>query len=146
MMFRTLTFLALLSGFLCAHDMDFQVEKQPNAVAVRFGYGPEDPAKAAPVTVFSPADAMAPFQTGHTDQRGVFVFAPDRPGVWRVIADDGEGHREEARVEVAEDGAVHFHARSHSRGGTLLTGLSVLFGVTGIALWWSGRRRGGVSV
>ena len=97
MILRILPLTALLTGALYAHDIDFSVEKTPNAVSVRFGYGPEDPARNAPVRVFSPADAANPFQTGATDQRGLFVFAPDRPGEWRVIVDDSEGHREDRK-------------------------------------------------
>jgi uncharacterized GH25 family protein len=141
MIARMVGVLFLVGGFVQAHDMELKVEKQPGAVAVRFGYGPQDPAKGAPVTVFSPADAATPFQTGQTDQRGVFVFAPDRAGAWRVVADDGEGHREEARITVGEDGAIQFEDHSHSRANTFVTGVSLLVGVTGIALWWSGRRR-----
>jgi nickel transport protein len=149
MILRIFALIALLTGVLCAHDMEFAVEKTPNAVSIRFGYGPEDPARNAPVQVFSPADAAKPFQTGSTDQRGLFVFAPDRPGEWRVIVDDSEGHREEAKVTVAGDGTVtlphsHGHEHSHSgRGATWVTGLSTLLGITGITLWWTGRRRPG---
>ena len=147
MMLRILALTALLTGALYAHDIDFSVETAPNAVSVRFGYGPEDPARNAPVRVFSPADPANPFQTGATDQRGLFVFAPDRPGEWRVIVDDSEGHREEAKVTVAADGAVTLpqsHGHSHSGpGATWLTGLSALLGITGVTLWWTGRRRPG---
>lgn len=141
MISRMFGVLFLASCMVQAHNMEITVERQPGAVATRFGYGPRDPAKGAPVTVFSPADPGTPFQTGQTDQRGVFVFAPDRPGAWRVVADDGEGHREEARIEVAEDGAIRFDDHSHSRANTFVTGVSLLVGITGIALWWSGRRR-----
>lgn len=141
MIARVAGVILLVSGFVQAHELELKVERQPGAVAVRFGYGPRDPAKAAPVSVFSPADAAAPFQTGQTDQQGVFVFAPDRPGIWRVVADDGEGHREEARITVAEDGAIQFDDHSHSRANIFVTGVSLLVGITGIALWWSGRRR-----
>jgi nickel transport protein len=151
MILRILTLTALLACTLCAHDIDFAVETAPNAVSVRFGYGPEDPARNAAVRVFSPADPANPFQTGATDQRGLFVFAPDRPGEWRVIVDDSEGHREEAKVTVAGDGTVtlphsHSHGHDHSHSGratTWLTGVSALLGITGITLWWSGRRRPG---
>jgi nickel transport protein len=138
---RFLLLAALFGPAAFAHEMEFQVEKAPGAVAVRFGYGHDDPARGAPVAVYSPADPSKPFQTGQTDQRGVFVFAPDRPGEWRVVADDAEGHREEAKVTVAAEGAHQFESHSHSRAGTLVTGLSLLLGVTGITLWWSGRRR-----
>jgi nickel transport protein len=142
-MIRLILLFSLFAVVAAAHDMEFQVGPVPNAVAVRFGYGPEDPARNAPVRVFAPGDSDTPYQTGHTDQRGVFVFAPSEPGVWRVVADDEEGHREEARVTVTGEGAVRIDTHSHSRGGTLVTGLSVLFGITGLTLWWTGRRRSG---
>lgn len=142
-MIRPLALLMLLATCAAAHEMEFQVEPAPGAVAIRFGYGPNDPARNAPVTVFSPADPANPYQTGQTDQSGVFVFAPNQPGEWRVTADDSEGHREEARVTVAPDGAIQIQSHSHGRGNTLLTGLSVLFGITGLTLWWTSRRRPG---
>jgi hypothetical protein len=138
---RALILAVLAGGMLWAHDMDIHVEKAPGAIAVRFSYGDDDPARGADVTVFGPGDAATPYQTGKTDPRGVFVFAPDRAGEWRVVADDGEGHREEAKVSVAEDGAIAFDAHTHGRGATWVTGVSVLFGLTGLALWWTGRRR-----
>jgi uncharacterized GH25 family protein len=141
MMARLAGALLFASGLAQAHGVELKVEKQPGAVAVRFGYGPDEPVKGAPVKVFSPADAATPFQAGQTDQRGVFVFAPDRAGAWRVAADDGEGHREEARITVGEDGAIQFHEPGHARAHTFVTGVALLVGVTGIALWWSGRRR-----
>lgn len=139
------TFAALLA----AHGTELHLESLPNAVAAHFTYDEDAPARNAKVSVYSPADAANPYQTGQTDQRGFFAFVPDRAGVWRVVADDGEGHREEATVTVDEKGVVQMAADSHGHdhaapGGalSLMTGLSIVFGITGLALWWTGRRSG----
>jgi hypothetical protein len=42
-----------------------------------------------------------PYLTGTTDPAGLFTFLPGKPGEWRVVVDDGMGHRREARIDVA---------------------------------------------
>ena len=53
--------------------------------------------------VFSPADEKIAYQSGRTDEGGRFAFTPNKPGTWRVIVSDEDGHRAEATVNVTED-------------------------------------------
>jgi nickel transport protein len=90
-----------------------------------------------------------PFQTGRTDRNGLFLFLPDQPGDWKVVARDEMGHRLAVKPIIDEDmnpnktggqtdGAVD--------GGFLpryekaFMGLSLIFGISGVFFWWRGRR------
>jgi nickel transport protein len=90
-----------------------------------------------------------PFQTGRADRNGLFLFLPDQPGDWKVIARDGMGHRLAVKPIIDEgmnpnktggqtDGAVD--------GGFLpryekaFMGLSLIFGISGVFFWWRCRR------
>lgn len=68
--------------------------------AVRFYYSDGEPMAYAEVLVFGPDSAKVEFQNGRTDKNGVFAFVPDRPGFWRVVCNDGMGHRAEYKNEL----------------------------------------------
>ena len=65
---------------------------------VLFHYSSGEPMAWARVKVFAP-EAPGEFLVSRTDPNGTFVFLPDRPGVWRVQAQDDDGHK--ATLEVA---------------------------------------------
>jgi nickel transport protein len=85
---------------LAAHDLETSVQLAAPAVIVRAAYGGSEPVAFAKFQVYSPDSPDAEFQTGVTDRRGYFSFVPDQPGSWRIVVDDEEGHRREARVPV----------------------------------------------
>ncbi len=70
-----------------------------------------------------------PFQTGVTDRNGRFLFAPDRPGRYRVIVEDGEGHRLE--MELTSQKAAQSPAKNPRNflilSGQTLLGLILIF-------------------
>ncbi len=68
--------------------------------AVRFYYSDGQPMAYAEVLVYGPGDAKVEFQNGRTDKNGVFAFVPDRTGPWRVVCNDGMGHRAEYASEL----------------------------------------------
>jgi nickel transport protein len=127
-----------------AHGVEGTV--QPGGLAVSCRYSTGEAMSYAKVTVLSPATPET-FQVGHTDKNGRFCFFPDAPGEWRVTADDGMGHRLEVKVPVtdlnslqtmpptAQGGSV-----SETRSLRVLTGLSVIFGLSGLLFWWQGVR------
>ena len=104
------------------------------AVAVAFGYDDGTPMAWAEVRVFAPGEAE-PAWEGGTDAAGRVAFVADRPGTWRVAADDGLGHRAEARIEVDAEGHGGMAARAARGPGRIAGGLGVLFGFFGLWAW-----------
>lgn len=83
--------------------MAARVAAGAEAVVVDCHYSGGEPADAE-VLVYSPAEAGRAFQRQRTDLRGLASFVPDVPGVWRVVADDGLGHRVVLEVDVSAVG------------------------------------------
>lgn len=94
-----LSFAILLAMLLCcpatparAHGVGHAPENTP-AEALRFYYSDGAPMAFAEITVFAPDEAE--YQNARTDAKGRFAFLPDTPGAWRVVINDGMGHRSE---------------------------------------------------
>ena len=84
--------------------MRIEIESRSAAVILRCSYSSGEPADAA-VSIYSPVENQRAFQTLRTDLRGVASFVPDTSGTWRIVADDGTGHRTVLDVPVSESGA-----------------------------------------
>ena len=80
------------------------MEASAGAVVVRCVFTSGEPAEAE-VLVYSPAEPDRIFQMLRTDLRGFASFVPDAPGDWRVVADDGMGHRTFLDVPITKLGA-----------------------------------------
>lgn len=133
----------LLPSVAWPHDLDATVTVHPHSVVVAAAYGGSEPAPYISAGVFSPADPQREFQSGRTDARGVFAFVPDRPGVWQCILDDELGHRKELTITVDPDGARPEGTPAQApvpMSHKMLTGVSLLIGLTGLAAWYSSRR------
>ncbi len=121
-----------------AHGMEASVEPSSRAVVVLCQYSSGEPADAE-VLVYSPAEPARIYQRLRTDMRGRASFVPDTTGLWRVVLDDGLGHRTEVDVSVDAAGEV--------TGRPPRTGLAVrdlvVAALVGSALvaWWVLRRR-----
>ena len=74
-------------------------ELDPGAArAMVFLYADGDPMAFAQVQVTGPDGTV--HQSARTDGKGGFAFLPSGSGVWRVAANDGQGHRAEREVAV----------------------------------------------
>ena len=123
-----------------AHDLTVDVELSRPAVILRASYDGADPASNADVEVRWDGGV---FQHASTDANGVFSFVPDQPGGWGVAVDDGFGHREERTLEIDWEGAPT--ATNPARAPMwmkLLTGLSLIVGLTGVSYGLKSRARG----
>src|SRR5690606_12976542 len=101
------------------------------------------PATDSDVAVFGPQYTQSPYQTGVTDPRGIFAFVPPEPGDWRIIIDDGYGHRAEQTIPVDWTGDISQAAGpGRSTVDKAILGVSVIFGFTGVLLWLQSRRSG----
>jgi nickel transport protein len=134
----------LLSCQVLAHGVQGTVQSGGLAVACR--YSTSEPMDYAKVTVLAPGSSQ-PFQVGHTDKNGRFCFFPDAPGEWRVTAEDGMGHRLEVKVPVTDQNtlktlppAAGADSVAHTRSLRVLTGLSAIFGLSGLLFWIQGIR------
>jgi len=128
--------LGVAAGPALAHGLRYAVGGGGVAVQVLFDDG--NPARDMFVTVFPPS-SQDRFQTGKTDANGRFLFAPDRPGGWTVIACDRMGHRLEIPVPVGQDLTSPAAAAGVGRGPAFY--LKVAAGIGGIlALFLLGRR------
>ncbi len=69
-----------------------------------------------------------PFQTGITDPHGRFLFAPDPPGRYRLVVEDGEGHRLEIKLETKK--GANIKAQDSSKWAILprlILGILIIF-------------------
>ena len=101
-----LAVIAGLSGLLAqqadAHGVGYS-ESTLKPVSLEFFYSTGELLNYLEAKVFSPADEKIAYQSGRTDEGGRFAFTPNKPGTWRVIVSDEDGHRAEATVNVTED-------------------------------------------
>jgi nickel transport protein len=65
---------------------------------IRFGYTTGEAMSYARVFVYPPSSPTGEILQGTTDRNGVFCFLPDERGEWRLVAEDGMGHRGEIRI------------------------------------------------
>jgi hypothetical protein len=143
-----------ITAKLFGHGIHIEPEFKIPSVIVFSGYSETQPVAGATVTVFSPADASKPFQTGKTDKHGKFSFVPDIEGEWLFSVDDQKGHAEKSAINVpaafinpqlevpvimkasqSETPAteeVHTHEDEMPLSFKIITGLSLIFGITGI--------------
>lgn len=84
-----------------AHGTAHRLLDPSGTLTVSFYYSDDTPMQYAEVLVFSPTDPDIEHQNGRTDKNGVFAFAPDTDGTWKITAGDGMGHAEEALIQVA---------------------------------------------
>lgn len=132
-----------------AHGLNIEITFSFPSVISSSTYSTNQPAKNVKVSVFSPSDIEKPYQTGMTDQAGLFAFIPDVEGNWTIKADDGHGHLEEVTVmvtagflnpvkEVPAEVPAIMTAPAESPKQEIPTifkvivGLSLIFGATGI--------------
>lgn len=125
---------------LWAHGVDYEI-KEGKAVVLRVGYDDGEPMIYAEVKIFSPGNKDIEHQNGRTDKNGCFAFLPDQIGEWKVIVNDGTGHGVVTEVEVKEAMKIEATAKGWSRRQKLITGISIIWGLAGLILYFKVRRR-----
>lgn len=141
-----LTISLLVSNMsLMAHGVNVETSFKDGVVVVISSYSPSQPLINASVVIYSPSDRENGWQAGNTDRTGHFAFVPDVEGEWIFVVDDRKGHRNSTTIavlfdipeqdEVTQDEIVQPAEPSESRPSNLpkiITGLSLIFGITGI--------------
>lgn len=139
-----LAMIFLQPPFLYGHGASGEVSSGGIVVAARYDTG--EPMSYAKVKISAPG-AEVIFQSGRTDRNGRFCFFPDAAGDWKVVVDDGIGHRLELIVPVDESLLL----KSNQQKGRSITsslphyervivGISIIFGISGILFWWRGKK------
>jgi nickel transport protein len=145
-----------LTGGGTKHGIEVEISLNAPAVITRCTYSTEDPAEGVECVLFAPGSNEEKFQTGETDANGVFSFVPDAAGLWRLVVDDGQGHRKEVSVSVTEaflnDESAPGTADLLRSGGDIagsmplwmkaVWGLSLIFGLAGILYLVQSRKTG----
>lgn len=139
-----ITILLFWPSIMYAHGVMGETGKGGIVLQARYDTG--EPMSYCKVRITAPNSKLA-FQVGNTDRNGRFCFFPDTQGEWNVVVSDEMGHRLEMVIPVKEEmksgagqrleGPVE---RLISRYERAITGLSLIFGVTGIILWWRTKR------
>ena len=129
------------------HEIEIQVSDQGGIHLARASYDGGGPVVNGDVTITAPGSEET-WQTGRTDPSGLFAFFPDAPGTWAIQVDDGLGHRTRvtfvvgAGEVVTEPGEIAADPEGGARIWQLLTGLSLIAGLTGAAYGYTARRKG----
>jgi len=143
--FLSITLLLIPCG-LSAHGVEGEITAETGVMTVTARYSNNDVMSYAATTIRPPSGEMD-FQTGRTDRNGRFCFFPDRDGDWEVTVDDGMGHRLKMAVPVGRDSsptsgpvAAPSNRNSLSLYAKALSGLGIIFGISGWLMWWRVRK------
>jgi len=134
--------LAILgtSGPGLAHGVHHEVLTD-SSVIIRVEYEEGGAMSYADVFVYSPDDDKVEYQNGRTDKNGVFAFVPDKPGVWKIRVDDGQGHGLATEVTVESGMAVHAEHHGHSRKDNIIGALGVILAIAGFVFYWKAKNK-----
>ncbi len=141
-----------LAGAADAHGVGYRLSGR-TPVSLEFFYSTGETMAYTAAKVYSPTDDRIEFQSGRTDAAGCFAFTPDSDGIWRVVVQDEEGHRVEAKIPVApvsSDSSLRKSIPTASQGslpnGASLAiraclGVSLLFNIAAFVLLRRRNRR-----
>ncbi len=143
--FLALIVLAFWPFTASAHGTRGWMEER-SGICLVAQYDDGEPMRFSEVLITA-SDGDEEFQVGRTDRNGLFLFSPDREGKWRVIVDDGIGHRlvlsktftggdREWRIPAQPEKASF---SPPAKAGGVVTGISLLLGAAG--LLWGLRQR-----
>lgn len=128
--------LAFTGSIVFAHGIEIEVRREGPVLRGEVREPRGSAIADMPVSVSRPAEST-PLIQGRSDTSGRFHFTVDPDEVYRVVVDDGLGHRAEATVAPAQ-------LTEKSAGGPpwqeWLVGLGVIAVLAAGALWVMSRR------
>ncbi len=90
-------------GLIQAHKLEVHLTENPPVVILKADYGDHDHGVSqGDVSIYAPGETDTVFQSGKTDPSGKFAFIPHKAGEWRVLVDDGTGHKGEAVITLED--------------------------------------------
>ena len=126
-----------------AHGVEYEIQENM-APIIKVGYDDGEPMSYAEVKIFSPNNTETEYQNGRTDRNGCFAFIPDEPGEWKIVVNDGMGHGVSTEIHIIEGIKVDIIRHGFSRWQKLITGISIIFGLTGLIFYIRVRKIKGV--
>jgi len=128
-------FFTLISlSIIYPHGVDSQLIN--GGIGLIVSYDDGTPISYADTKIFSPKGEKIPFQEGVTDKNGRFLFVPDETGIWKISINDGMGHGLIKEIEVKNLNNLKVKNKaSLSKWYKILIGISIIFGLTGFALF-----------
>lgn len=128
------------------HGVLGKISRQ-KGILVEAEYDDGEPMSYSGTEIFD-SEGKLPFQSGRTDRNGRFLFYPDKAGNWKVIVNDGMGHRLALKIHIDKLLSLGKTAdqqtakmSNFSRYEKALMGISIIFGIFGILSWWMGYKR-----
>lgn len=151
--------LFCLNPEVVAHAINFETGIHPPVVTVKAFFTRTSPLAGANVIIYAPGQER-PYQNGRTDSEGYFAFVPGATGNWTITVDDERGHRGRVIVSIEqgffdEGGTVHSREQEIEESAPAevgpstgnapmvyrsITGLAVIFGITGIFYGYKSRQ------
>jgi hypothetical protein len=119
LIFFSLVILILSKNVCFSHRL--QYNQFEGGIGIEAIYDDGTPISYSEVKIFSPTDGETEFQQGLTDKNGRFVFYPDIKGKWKIVVDDGMGHRTGRKVSrefsftIRKGHSRYFHHLWHFR-------------------------------
>jgi len=123
-----------------AHGVSYKVIQ--GGIGIQAQYDDGQPISYSDCKIFAPGDMKTPYQQGLTDKYGRFVFVPDTSGIWKIEVDDGMGHGLIEKVDISNDMTLTkgLEQKHFNRYQDILMGVSVIFGITGIAFYFAAKK------
>lgn len=138
--------LVFLAGQGQAHGVRGMISTNETICATAT-YDDDEPMSYAGVEISAP-DSKLPFQSGRTDRNGLFCFKADSPGDWQLTISDEMGHRVRLKTTVSQDMTLpqikpspDHNGLPMGRAGGIVSGIAVIFGLTGCLTWWQKMRK-----
>jgi nickel transport protein len=131
--------LPWLASPVAGHGTGYEILGS-GGITIRAFFDSGEPLARANVKVFAPRETE-PHATSVTDADGVFMFRPDRPGVWVLQVLDRGGHGVRINCDVNDTMVVEKTAGAGriGLGQKMIMAACVLWGFVGTALFF---RRG----
>jgi len=97
--FSLLALILINNNFAYAHGTGWRISNF-KALSLEFAYSDGELMSYCEAKIYSPSDNKIAFQTMRTDELGRAAFTPNQTGEWRVIVNDNQGHRAEAKINI----------------------------------------------
>lgn len=143
--FALIILILINNNFAYAHGTGWRVSDF-KALSLEFAYSDGELMSYCEAKIYSPSDNKIAFQTMRTDELGRAAFTPNQTGEWRVIVNDNQGHRSEAKINIENlDNLENVNLNLNSQAPAqeiyirALLGVSLLFNIAAIILL---KRRG----
>lgn len=136
-----------LTGF--CHGVDLSVQ-EGGGIVILCEYNDGTPINYAETEVYPP-DGEILFSSGFTDRNGRFCFFPDVSGEYKIVIQDGTGHRAEKIVTVTDSdlsldkkstAGYSDTEKTRLKYEKLILGLSLIFLLFGTLFWVRGKKNG----